>query len=105
MKGIKTSEKDVQRAILDYLRITHQKFWRHNSGGFKNKDGHFFKFGESGSPDIFIVRQGKIYGVEVKGTGGKQTDNQVEWQKDFEKAGGIYLLVHSVDEFLKSYYP
>jgi hypothetical protein len=94
MKKIK--EGDIQKQILDYLKATKQFHWRNNTGTFY-RDGHFYKFGEVGSPDIFLVKGGKIYGIEVKSEDGKQSDNQKTWQKGFEKAGGIYLLARSVE--------
>lgn len=103
MKKDFAKEKDTQRLILDYLRITKQTFWRNNTGAFKNKEGNFYRFGDLGSPDIFIVRKGQIYGIEVKGTNGKQSEYQKEWQTKFEKSGGIYLLVYSPEEFIKKY--
>jgi len=98
---IKISEKDTQRTILDYLdkkRIFH---WRNNSGAFKSELGGFYRFGQTGSPDIFMVIDGKIYGLEVKSSIGKQSDSQKDWQERFEKVGGIYLLLKSFEDLEK----
>lgn len=94
-------EKQIQKQITDYLEWKHYFWWRNNSGAmlseYKGKT-RFMRFGQSGSPDLFIVINGKIIGCEVKNEKGKQTDNQKEWQERFEKAGGIYLLTRSLDE-------
>ena len=100
---IKVKEKDVQKVIIEYLKITKHFFWRNNTGAFKTERGRFMRFGDLGSPDIFIVKKGNIYGIEVKASDGKQSDNQIEWQKGFEKNGGIYILASSLEEFLEQY--
>lgn len=98
---MKSTEKATQRAILQYLALRKIFHWRNNSGAFKNPKGHLYFFGTTGSPDIFAIIKGQIYGIEVKDIKGKQNDNQIEFQKGFEKAGGVYILARSLDEVLK----
>ena len=97
---VKVSEKETQKLIIEYLKATRQFFWRNNSGAmmgsYKGKS-RLMRFGDVGSPDIFVVRNGQIIGIEVKSSIGKQSDNQKEWQKRFEKAGGIYILTNSYE--------
>lgn len=96
-------EKDLQRQVLDYLSLRHIFNYRNNSGAmvseYKGKK-RFMRFGATGSPDIVMVMDGIYIGVEVKGTNGKQSDGQKVFQEELEKAGGMYLLVHSMEEFL-----
>lgn len=98
---MKLKEKDVQKAILTYLQAKKVFHYRNNSGGtvinYKDKS-YFMKFGATGSPDIICVINGQYVGIEVKGTDGKQSDSQKDFQERLEKAGGIYALVHSLDE-------
>ena len=100
---IKEKEADVQRAILAWLGYSNIFYYRNNSGGMMAESGHFVRFGATGSPDIVIVHKGKYIGVEVKGTDGKQSDNQINFQRELETAGGKYLLVRSLDEFIKKF--
>lgn len=94
-------ERDIQRTILDWLRVHRIFHWRNNSGAmasnYKGKP-RFFKFGLVGSPDIFAVHRGICYGIEVKGAEGLQSRQQMVFQKDFEDAGGIYILAHSIED-------
>lgn len=90
-------EKQILKSILDYLEIKKIFHWRQNTGALKVQ-GRFIRFGEVGSPDIFIVRRGQIIGLEVKTDKGTQSDFQKEWQTNFESAGGIYHLVRSIDD-------
>src|SRR6185312_7560242 len=46
---------------------------------------------------------GRFIGIEVKGTGGKQSDAQKDFQARLEAAGGLYLLVMSIDEVDRGY--
>jgi hypothetical protein len=97
-------ESDVQRSILEYLQIKRVFHFRNNSGAvvstYKGKN-RFFHFGAIGSPDIICVIKGQFVGIEVKRSGGKQNENQINFQKDLEKAGGIYILAYSLDDVIK----
>jgi len=94
-------EKAIQKSILDYLGYRQKCFWRNNSGAmvseYKGRQ-RFMRFGENGSPDIFVVKNGNIYGLEVKNEKGKQSDSQKEWEDKFTKAGGIYKVVRSLED-------
>lgn len=58
----------------------------------------FMKFGVVGAPDIFVVKNGAIYGLEVKAPKGRQNENQIAFQQGFEKAGGKYYVVRSLED-------
>lgn len=94
-------EKDIQRAILQYLSLKRVFHWRNNTGAFTgehNGKRRFVQFGAVGSPDIFAVKDGKIYGIEVKRPGGKMSEKQRLFKFDFEGNGGIYRLAESIDD-------
>lgn len=59
------------------------------------------KYSKTGVPDIILVHNGIFIGLEVKRPKGKQSDNQVEFQKGLERAGGKYYLVTSLDDVTK----
>ena len=102
MKNI-VKEKETQKAIMEVLEWKHIFHWRNNSGAivseYKGKQ-RFMRFGDTGSPDIFAVKDGKIIGIEVKSSIGKQSDNQKDWQERFEKAGGTYILAKSINDII-----
>jgi len=62
-----------------------------------------------GAPDLFAVKKdyingieiGVIYGIECKSAKGKQTEDQRLWQIRFEDAGGVYILVRSLDDLIR----
>ena len=94
-------EKYIQKQITDFLILQKIFFYRNNTGGFSREDGHFYRFGVVGAPDLILVIDGKYIGVEVKNKKGVQSPAQIVFQKALEAAGGIYLLVRSLDELIE----
>ena len=41
-------------------------------------------------------------GIEVKGTKGKQSDNQKDFQRRLEAAGGRCILAYSLDDVVRN---
>ncbi len=99
----KVAEKDIQRAILEWLSLKKIFHYRNNSGAFKGSRGQFYKFGSLGSPDIIGIIKGQYVGIEVKGSNGKgkQSEAQKKFQEDLENAGGRYILTDSLEELIK----
>lgn len=96
-----STEKETQKAILQYLDIRGIFHYRQNSGAFKAAHGGFIRFGAKGAPDIVCVFKGQYIGIEVKDVKGKLNDNQKEFQKKLEEAGGEYLVARDVDDIVK----
>jgi hypothetical protein len=92
---IKVSEKQVSKQITDWLNLN-RIFWFYcpNKGLFDTSRDP----STPGAPDIVVVIGGKIIGVELKSTRGKQSEAQIEFQQQLEAAGGIYLLARSYDD-------
>lgn len=105
MAKLKSKEKDVQNAILEWLtwQKPHLKlhFYRNNTGGFKDARGHFYRFGALGSPDIVVIKDGRYIGIECKASNGKQSEHQFKFQQDLEDAGGLYILAHTLDDVIR----
>src|ERR1019366_1115246 len=91
------------KAILDYLVLRHIFHYRNNSGAFKRDDGHFYRFGATGSPDIVCVIKGQYVGVEVKAPNGKQCEHQKAFQDELERTEGQYILAYSLEDVLNSH--
>lgn len=53
---------------------------------------------KAGFPDLAWLWNSKFYAFEVKRLDGTQEQNQKDWQKWIEGAGGLYAVVRSVDE-------
>ena len=96
-------EKEIQLAICDYLAYKHYFFWRQNTTPIYDKDRFraMPKYSKNGLPDIFLIKDGKFIGLEVKQPKGKQSENQVIFEQDCKKVGGQYYVVTSLDDVVK----
>lgn len=92
-----STEKDTQRAILDYLALRGICHYRQNSGAYRTEHGGFVRFGSKGAPDIVCVIQGRYIGIEVKDIKGRLNENQQAFKESLEGAGGIYLVARDID--------
>jgi hypothetical protein len=95
-------EVEIQKQCKQYLDLKGVFCWRQNNTPVPTPDGHFRRFtGKRGVPDIIAVIRGFFVGIEVKQPTGKQSEFQLQFEQELLAAGGIYLLVHSVDELAK----
>ena len=85
-----TEETEMKKAVKEYLRMR-GVFFYHNLAGM----GVY-----AGIPDITAISKGVAYGIEVKARKGKQSENQKQFQRDWEAAGGIYIL-GGIDEVMR----
>jgi hypothetical protein len=53
-----------------------------------------------GAPDLIVIGKGRVWFLEVKKPGGKQSQAQIIVQRLIEERGFRYYVVHSVDEAL-----
>lgn len=98
-------EKDIQKTICQYLfDLKHYFGWRQNTAPSVQKDAGGWRFRSmpkyaiNGTPDIVIIKDGIFVGLEVKRPGGKQSDDQKEFEKRCLKAGGQYHVVTSLED-------
>ena len=99
----KLLEADIQRQCLDYLKLNKIFHFRQNTGMFLNKNDHYYRFGELGCPDIICVMGGTFIGLEIKSENGRQSIHQLDFQKRLEKAGGIYVIIRSLDDLINTF--
>lgn len=103
----KVKEGDLVKGIRNYVQFYENKglayIIRNNTirQSVIRKDGSkgFLQNGKAGSPDLIVCAKGRFVGIECKRKGNKQSDLQKAAQAAIEKAGGMYWLVYSFDEF------
>lgn len=99
------TEQDIQKSILDYLRIKKYVVFKHNSTQFGIRDGKGFAFsrGEKGIPDIVgFSPEGTFIAVEVKKPGGKPSPEQVEFLERVQQTKmGIGILAYSLEDVME----
>ena len=106
-----TPEGVVLKACMQYLSLCGIFHFRNNTGGTPLHDGSGgYRPGPKssiGSPDIIGIARERVSGeafplsVEVKSATGRQSPAQREFQRKWERAGGFYLLVRSVEDLRK----
>lgn len=95
-------ESEIQKAILDYLSYKKDVyFFRAGSGLIQTQQGRWFKTGKKGCPDIVCCKDGVFYGLEVKKDKSRLSEAQIQAKKDIEQAGGIYMVVKSIEDVAK----
>lgn len=93
------NESQIQGSILDYLSARHVFHYRNNTGAFVRPGSNsFYRFGVKGAPDIVCVIKGRYVAIECKSKKGRQSESQRDFQEQLEDAGGLYLLVSSLEE-------
>jgi hypothetical protein len=114
MTKLKLTEADIIRAIGDYLQVQRNlgklMYIRNNTGAIPIEAGkykrRYVRFGDKGSPD-FLVFVGGIFGllktiaIECKSETGRMSEEQLNWQADFERLGGEYYVVRSIDRVME----
>ena len=82
-------EKDIVKAIMKYLKTVPRCFaWKEHGG----------MYGTAGIPDIIACVDGRFYAFEVKTETGKPTKLQEATIRKILKAGGVAVIVRSVNE-------
>ena len=102
-------ETQIQSSIIDYLQVLENqgKLFLHrvnNMGVYdpKRKAYRVFPKGaKKGFPDIIVIKNGFLIGLEVKTGKGEQSVNQIEIEKEFKKHGAAYYVVRSLDEVIE----
>ena len=96
LKPPELSEHEIQQQILCYLEAKGIYHWRNNVGR-----KHNLYFGKKGSADITgILKNGIRLEIEVKDRDGKQSEEQIEFERMIKKNNGIYILARSVDDVI-----
>ena len=86
-------EQKEQKAIIDYLRLRGYFVYKNSSVGiYIRKTDKYIPAQTKGIADLTAIKDGKVYQIEVKAPNGRQLDNQKEFQKEWEKRGGVYIL-------------
>lgn len=94
-------ERDIQKSIIDYLRVKKIFHYKNSTIGiYKKSTDSYIPSQSVGSPDIICVIDGKYVGIEVKRPKGIQSESQKEFQKNLERAGGRYILARSIDDVI-----
>ena len=99
----KILEKDLQKQILDYLRLRGVFCWKnHSTGIYKQSTGSYIPVGMKGVSDILAIRNGKLIAIEVKVGKNKPSNVQLEFIEKINENGGIAFLAYSLNDVIKA---
>lgn len=100
-------EDQIQRAVVQHLRERGSPgivFWHTPNGGYRRKsEAAILKsLGvRAGVPDIICVHNSRIFGLELKAPGGRQSESQMQFASDLNAAGGFCCTVEGLDRAIK----
>lgn len=98
------NEHSIQNAIR--LKLSELGFcvFRANVGRFQTKDGRWFDTGlPRGFSDLFAVKNGKIFFLEVKTLTGKPSEEQIKFLATMrDRYGCVAEIVRSVDDAVRA---
>ena len=100
-------EDQLQRSVLDHLRwrAVDGAFWFHvPNGGWRSpvEAMDFKSLGvTAGVPDLLIVHDGRLFGLELKVEGGRVSEAQYTTIEAMRRAGAIVAVAHGLDQALE----
>lgn len=96
----KITEKDVQKAILEWLQWKGYFVWKnHTTGIYNKKGGGFIPAGMTGVSDILgVLEGGRFLAIEVKKPGGHLSHNQQIFLYEVNKRGGLAFMASSIED-------
>ena len=96
---INRSEAEVLKACLEYLKLRGHFVWRQNTGQ-ATTSGRRIRFGIPGCADIIGITRysGKFLAVECKSLTGRQSIEQIAFERECKSSGGIYILARSIED-------
>jgi hypothetical protein len=102
----KRPEDAIQRCVLQHLRIRAPRdaFYFHPAnGGLRSpvEAAILNGLGVAGVPDLVIIYQGRVFGLELKAEGGKPTDLQLEAHARMRTAGAEVATAVGLDQALR----
>lgn len=105
-KPIKRPEQDIQKAVVRHL-ISRGKsgiyYFHPANGGYRKpiEAAILYALGvRAGVPDLFILKDGKCYCLELKAPTGRISPQQGQAMKDLANAGATVGMAFSLDEDL-----
>ena len=98
MKSEECSERDIQRAVMEWASVALPRCVRVQSGNFRAR-GSIVHGAQAGTPDLLgFCEHGRIVAFEVKREGAKMTTEQENWIATVVRHGGIAGVVRSVED-------
>lgn len=100
------SEADIQRSILDYMKLLGHYCWRNNviASPLRDRFGNITGYRKSaakGTADIICVLKkpvGRFAALECKTEKGRATPEQLKFIENVQERGGVAGIVRSIED-------
>ena len=101
------TEAKIQQEMVVWFRNNYQRLDKgiifsvpnERAGGYMAMKDLLLTGLLSGVSDLIVVLKGKVLFIEVKNATGKQSPNQIKFQKQVENLGFNYYLVRDLESF------
>jgi VRR-NUC domain len=96
-------ESEIQKQILDYLKLKRVVCFKHRNVGIKKPNGSFIPlaFGEKGINDVIgCLPDGRFLAIEVKRPSGRPTLEQREFIANVNRNNGVGIIAYSLQEVI-----
>lgn len=104
-------EDQLQKSCIRYFDYQYPNLknrLHHSPNGGKRNQVEAAKFKAMGTragfPDLLFLHPNKFYpfmGIELKTAKGRQSEHQKTYQQLFEQIGAKYVIVRSLDDFIR----
>ena len=106
MKAIVPTEESEQVAVCQYLESKHLAYWHTPNSTFTKswsvKKRNTRLGTKSGIPDLFVIINNKLYGIEMKRrSGGVVSKSQKQWIKILNDSGVETIVANGADEAIE----
>lgn len=85
-----TPETQLKKTVKDYLNLKHY-FWWWNFASIASYKG---------LPDIFVLYDNILYGIEFKSPKGKLSDNQIFFMEKLKEYGGVPIIAKKLEDVM-----
>lgn len=100
-EGDSVTEADLVAAILlEFGARSDLRLWRANVLVAQDRNGRVVRAGIKGQADISGIMRpsGRRIEIECKSPTGRQSKEQIQWQRMIEWAGGLYILARRIED-------
>jgi hypothetical protein len=104
---MKRPEQQIQRAVFEHFRIRAAPgvlAWHTPNGGYRRKTEAAILRGlgvVGGIPDVLVVKDGRLFALELKPEGGRLTESQERTLIALRDAGAAATHAHGIDQALR----
>ena len=101
-------EAELVKLVLNYL--SHKHIWsqRNSTGGLRTPGGKYISVNKKGTPDITARMRpvhphqgsGRVIWIECKTDEGKQSKEQLDFQREAERHGDTYVVARCLEDVM-----